>query len=102
MRAQLTRERVFPAPRETLEEVVAVVIQTVREKFICRRCGRITHPPASFSPRAAPLTGLRNSLLGDRKSGIACDRREMRACRRRVSARTEPSRLRPAFGEGGI
>jgi transposase len=73
--AHLPRERVVvPAPStcpccggklaklgeditETLEVVPRQwkVIQTVREKFTCRRCERVTQPPWAFSPRACPV-----------------------------------------------
>jgi transposase len=73
--AHLPRERVVvPAPRscpccggklvklgedvtETLEVVPRQwkVIQTVREKFTCRSCEKITQPPWAFSPRAGPV-----------------------------------------------
>src|SRR5712691_1690567 len=73
--AHLPRERVvIPAPcacpacggklaklgediTETLEIVPRQwkVIQTVREKFTCRSCEKITQPPWAFSPRACPV-----------------------------------------------
>jgi len=79
--AHLPRERVVvPAPStcpccggklaklgeditETLEVVPRQwkVIQTVREKFTCRRCERITQPPAPFHPIARARAGA--SLL---------------------------------------
>src|SRR6185437_11092 len=79
--AHLPRERVVvPAPRscpccggklvklgedvtETLEVVPRQwkVVQTVREKFTCRRCERITQPPAPFHPIARARAGA--SLL---------------------------------------
>jgi transposase len=79
--AHLRRERVVvPAPSacpccggklaklgeditETLEVVPRQwkVIQTVREKFTCRRCERITQPPAPFHPIARGRAGA--SLL---------------------------------------
>ena len=42
---------------ETLEVVPRQwkVIQTVREKFSCRSCEKITPPPWVFSPRARPV-----------------------------------------------
>jgi transposase len=48
---------------ETLEVVPRrwKVIQTVREKFTCRRCERITQPPAPFHPIARARAGA--SLL---------------------------------------
>jgi transposase len=48
---------------ETLEVVPRQwkVIQTVREKFTCRRCERITQPPAPFHPIARARAGA--SLL---------------------------------------
>lgn len=48
---------------ETLEVVPRQwkVIQTVREKFTCRRCERITQPPAPFHPIARGRAGA--SLL---------------------------------------
>ena len=39
------------------------VIQTVREKFTCRSCEKITQPPWAFSPRAHPW-GRSMSLRG--------------------------------------
>jgi transposase len=44
---------------ETLEVVPRQwkVIQTVREKFTCRRCERITQPPAPFHPIARARAG---------------------------------------------
>src|ERR1041384_1910510 len=83
--AHLPRERVvIPAPcacpfcggklaklgkdiTETLEVVPRQwkVIQTVREKFTCRHCERITQPPAPFRPIARARAGER-----DRKSGV--------------------------------
>src|SRR5205807_7262392 len=79
--AHLPRERVvIPAPSacpccggklaklgeditETLEVVPRQwkVIQTVREKFSCRRCEAITQPPAPFHPIARARAGA--SLL---------------------------------------
>ncbi len=73
--AHLPRERVvIPAPSacpccggklaklgETITETLEVVprkwkvIQTVREKFSCRSCEKITQPPWAFSPRACPV-----------------------------------------------
>jgi transposase len=38
-----------PAPAK------AGVIQTVRKKFTCRSCEKITQPPWAFSPRACPV-----------------------------------------------
>jgi len=75
--AQLPRERVvIPAPSvcpccqgklvklgedvtETLEVIPRQwkVIQTVREKFTCRSCERITQPPAPFHPIARGRAG---------------------------------------------
>jgi transposase len=75
--AHLPRERVvIPAPRacpccggrlhklgedvtETLEVIPRQwkVIQTVREKFTCRSCERITQPPAPFHPIARGRAG---------------------------------------------
>ena len=77
--AHLPRERVvIPAPSacpccggklaklgeditETLEVVPRQwkVIQTVREKFTCRRCERVTQPPAPFHPIARGRAGAR-------------------------------------------
>jgi transposase len=44
---------------ETLEVVPRQwkVIQTVREKFTCRSCERITQPPAPFHPIARAMAG---------------------------------------------
>jgi len=41
---------------ETLEVIPrqGKVIQTVRERFSCRACERITQPPAPFHPIARP------------------------------------------------
>jgi transposase len=33
------------------------VVQTMREKFSCRACERITQPPAPFHPIACGRTG---------------------------------------------
>jgi transposase len=44
---------------ETLEVIPRQwkVIQTVREKFSCRECEKITRPPAPFHARRAALPG---------------------------------------------
>jgi transposase len=88
--AHLPRERVVvPAPRsspccggklvklgeditETREGVPRQwkVIQTVREKFTCRSCEKITQPPWAFSPRAGPVGPFH--VIARAREGRAC------------------------------
>src|SRR5207253_10084523 len=55
---------------ETLEVVPRQwkVIQTVREKFSCRSCQRITQPPAPFHAIARGRAGASLLAMIDRKS----------------------------------
>ena len=89
--AHLPRERfVIPAPEacpccggalsklgETVTETLEVVprrwkvVQTVREKFSCRRCEAITQPPAPFYPIARGRAGP--NLLAMILTGKFCD-----------------------------